>query len=81
MPFVLRIKEKSRLSMQANIDHRATLTFKGKAVATQVKRRIPSETAQDIKPDEGYFLSNVIVEAIPSYYGRIAYNGGIITVY
>lgn len=67
--------------MKANIGHRATLTLKGKAFATQVKRRTPSDTAQDIGADDGFLLSEVIIEAIPSYYGHIAYNGGVLTVY
>ena len=42
----------------------------------------PTDNEQIIKADEGYnSLAKIIVEAIPSNYGHIAYNGATIRVY
>lgn len=42
----------------------------------------PTDNEQIIKADEGYnSLAKVVVEAIPSNYGHIAYNGATIRVY
>ena len=47
----------------------------------QNKTVTPSEIVQIIAADLGYNgLHNVIVEAIPTNYGRITYHGNIITV-
>lgn len=50
---------------------------------TQVKTATPTEEEQIITPDiaQGYeALSQVVVAPIPSNYGRITYDGSIITV-
>lgn len=42
----------------------------------------PADVLQNVLPDAGYDgLGRVVVEAIPSNYGHIAYNGGILKVY
>ena len=42
----------------------------------------PTDNEQIIKADEGYnSLAKIIIEAIPSNYGHIAYNGATIRVY
>ena len=82
MPLVLRVRDAhERLSLNVNTRPRAVLAFHGISVATQVKRVTPSDAEQDITGDAGYLLSEVIIEPIPSYYGRISYNGGILSVY
>ena len=52
----------------------------GAPARTQSKAAIPSQEAQIITPDEGYLLDSVTVAPIPSNYGLITYNGGILTV-
>lgn len=53
-----------------------------KPVVLEDKDVVPSEDAQTITFDEGYQgLGNVIVEPIPSNYGRIVRNGVNIKVY
>ena len=82
MPLVLRVRDAhERLSLNVNTRPRAELAFHGISVATQVKRVTPTDTEQDIRGDAGFLLSEVIIEPIPSYYGRISYNGGILSVY
>lgn len=58
-----------------------SINLKGMATAVQSKTATPSGVEQLIVPDAGYLLSSVTVEAIPSYYGRIGYNGGVLTVW
>ena len=47
---------------------------------TQEKTATPMAEQQIITPDEGYLLDSVTVAPIPSNYGLITYNGGILTV-
>ena len=48
----------------------------------QDKTVTPSETAQTVSADSGYGgLGTVTVEAIPSNYGRISWNGTSLLVY
>ena len=47
----------------------------------QDKTVTPSETAQVVRADPGYgALSRVTVEAIPSNYGKITWDGSVLTV-
>lgn len=47
----------------------------------QEKSTTPSNSRQSIIPDEGYTgLSRVIIEPIPSNYGKITYDGSKIIV-
>lgn len=47
----------------------------------QEKSATPSNSRQSVIPDEGYAgLSRVIVEPIPSNYGKITYDGSKIIV-
>lgn len=50
------------------------------SLPTRSKRCIPCKTEQTIRPDAGYLLSTVVVEAIPENYGLISYNGCCLTV-
>lgn len=78
----LIFKEKQNdLSIGFGKKPRVSLAFKGMGVATQVKTATPTDTEQVITADEGYYLSSVTIEAIPSNYGRIGYNGGVLSVY
>lgn len=46
------------------------------------KTAIPNDYLQEIIPDEGYDgIGKVIVDAIPSNYGHIAFNGSYLRVY
>lgn len=58
-----------------------SLAFKGMGVATQTKTATPTDLEQVITADDGYYLSSVTIEAIPSNYGRVGYNGGVLSVY
>ena len=45
-------------------------------IATQEKTVVPSDEAQDVFPDAGYSaLSKVVVQPVPSNYGKITWNG------
>lgn len=82
MALIINIRSKtSRTTLTANTDHRATLTIGGRAVRTQEKTVTPSDVAQRIQGDPGYLLRAVLVEPVPSYYGRIAYDGGKLNIY
>ena len=48
--------------------------------ATQSKTATPDNTEQTIIPDEGYTLSSVVINPIPSNYGLITYSGNDIHV-
>ena len=41
----------------------------------------PSEEEQTLQTSGLYMSDNIVISPIPSNYGRIAYSGGIITVY
>ena len=68
----LRVREQPPLTFR--------ITEGGAPARTQNKEAIPSQEAQIITPDEGYLLDSVTVAPIPSNYGLITYNGGILTV-
>ena len=53
----------------------------GYSFRTQIKTIVPNDQEQDIFADEGYMLSEVIIEAIPKSYGHISFNGGVLRVY
>lgn len=58
---------------------RAVISTGGKIQA--VKTVIPADTEQTVAPDSGYDgLAKVVVQKIPSDYGKILYNGGYIRV-
>lgn len=51
------------------------------ATALQNKTVTPAEAKQIVKADHGYAgLGTVTVNAIPEYYGRISYDGAVLTV-
>lgn len=53
----------------------------GEGRVYQEKTVVPSGVQQIVTPDANYAaLSRVIVEAIPSDYGKITYSGDVITV-
>ena len=53
----------------------------GEGRVYQEKTVVPSGVRQSVTPDANYAaLSRVIVEAIPSDYGKITYSGDVITV-
>lgn len=82
MAITLQIREREdRLSLFVNNDTRATLEVNGIANLTETITVTPGDEEQDILPRPGYLISEVIVERIPSYYGRIAFNGGVLSVY
>ena len=70
-----------RVSAYASNDPRVSLGVAGIGVMTQTKAITPSDSVQTIEGDAGYLLKSVIIEPIPSNYGHIGYNGGILTVY
>lgn len=79
---VLKFKGKEQdLSLAFKEKPSMTIAFKGMGVATQTKTATPSDDMQVITADEGFYLSSVTIEAIPSSYGRIGYNGGVLSVY
>lgn len=47
---------------------------------TQDRFVVPKDHPQTLIPDVGYLFSSVTVDAIPSNYGRISYNGIALTV-
>lgn len=52
----------------------------GGTTALQSKRATPTELQQMVTPDAGYALASVLVEPIPSNYGKITWNGVTLTV-
>lgn len=79
----LHIREPSPIRVRVSETKPITIhiTQGGSAPAkTQSKEAIPSQEEQVITPDEGYLLDSVTVAPIPSCYGLITYNGGILTV-
>lgn len=52
----------------------------GSSKPEQTKSVTPSDEVQTVEPDEGYTLSAVTVQRIPSNYGKITYNGFELTV-
>ena len=82
MALELQIRRVSELNtMSINGKERATMSSNGYAFSTQEKEAIPTDYEQVIEGDAGYFLSRVVVKAIPSSYGHIAFNGGVLMVY
>lgn len=77
----LSFKPRATLSFSLGAIPSLGMTVNGQATATQTKTVTPSDYDQVIEPDAGYLLSKVTVAKIPNYYGHIAYNGGILTVY
>ena len=75
----------NRISLHIAEEERIHLKIAGEMYAVdkdvQEKEAIPSEERQEIVPDYGYLLSKVTVDAIPSNYGRIAWDGTGIMVY
>ena len=50
-------------------------------IRTQAKTVTPTDSIQEVVADDGYAgLSKVTVNAIPSNYGKILWNGATITV-
>ena len=68
-------------TMSASAHNSGTMQGAGYSFRTQTKTISPSDEMQEIFADEGYMLAEVIIEAIPSNYGHIAYNGGVLSVY
>lgn len=77
----LKFKPQATLSFSLGAIPSLGMAVNGQAIVTQAKSVTPSDYEQVIEPDAGYFLSSVTVAKIPNYYGHIAYNGGILTVY
>ena len=79
----LKLTFKPRASLSFTLGGLPSLSMavNGQAVSVQTKAVTPSDHEQEITPDQGYYLSKVTVRRIPNYYGHIAYNGGILTVY
>jgi len=59
----------------------ATMSSSGYVINLQEKIAVPCDVEQIIVGDVGYYLSKVTVQAVPSTYGRIGYNGGVLTVW
>lgn len=78
----LRVREEQPLTFR--ISESETLSFAitegGAPARTQSKTAVPSQETQIVSPDEGFLLDQVTVAPIPSCYGLITYNGGILTV-
>ncbi len=72
-----------RMSMQMSGIPSLNIGINGAAASTPTQTRTvtPNDDIQVIDPDEGFLLSRVTVAPVPNYYGHIAFNGSVITVY
>lgn len=73
----------SEISLDAQIDGGEIGSTTVIAPALQDKTVTPADAEQVVTPDTSsgfYGLSSVTVEAIPSNYGRITWNGHVLTV-
>lgn len=64
-----------------DVHHRGTIEPSEAKELAQAKQATPSDSPQTIVADDGFYLQEVTVRAIPSSYGHISYSGGVITVW
>lgn len=67
------------LELEENLDLEFEAVDAG-CIQTRQLTVTPDNTAQTFRPPEGYVFGKVIVEAIPSNYGLITWNGAVLTV-
>ena len=73
----------SRISLRITEEERIHLTvgeFYDIGKNTQEREVTPTEEEQVVLPDDGYLLSRVTVNPIPSNYGLITWDGSVLTV-
>lgn len=71
------------MKIKGTVSTSVNITGNISSYKTQTKKVVvPADYSQEVTPDAGFVgLKKVIVEAIPSTYGRISYNGSVIKVY
>ena len=70
----LEIPESGELGVVTRVNGGALPAYDGETVIT------PTEETQTLETDHKSVLANIIVNPIPSNYGRITWNGSVLTV-